>query len=245
MSKVIGSSHKKSISKKILLILVGMVLLITILIGTTSIVEHRKEVIALKTEQATTVGNVVAAYADGDQLSQLEKSDSETPYYAEIKATLSNIKTATKVKYLYAVVPDPSKQQIRYLVEGETPDDNPDDIYEFNTIVDYSNFFSDAAEGKAFETAFSNGEFFDNGMYMDPDFGYLMTVFVPIFDSKGSTVAMIGVDMSADDIINQANQMMYLSDCYRGNRYFSNDHRFKIYHQKSHHKAFKEYCSRF
>jgi len=210
MKRVMEKSRKKSISKQILLILIAMVLVITVLIGSVSIIEHRKEVIALKTEQSTVVGNMAAAYADGDKLSLLANSDMETVYYDEVKQILSEIKTAVGVKYLYAVIPLPEEQQIRYIVEGQTPTDNPDDIYTFNTIVDYENFFDSSEESDAFEAAFESGESYDNGMYQDPDFGYLMTMFVPVLDSNGKTAAMIGVDLSADDIIKQANQLMYL-----------------------------------
>jgi len=47
-------------------------------------------------------------------------------------------------------------------------------------------------------------------MYTDPDYGYLMTEFTPILDSQGNTVGMIGVDFSANDIIDQANKLLYL-----------------------------------
>lgn len=188
----------------------GMVLVITVLIGSSSIYEHRQEVIALKAEQAAVVGNVVAQYADGDLLKELADADRETGYYAEIKALLSEIKTATGVKYLYAVKPLVEEHLIRYIVEGQAPEDNPDDIFPFDVQVEYFNFFDTEEEGSAFEAAFENGEFFDNGLYQDPDYGYLLTVFVPVIDSQGNTAAMIGVDMDASDIINQANQLMYL-----------------------------------
>ncbi len=210
MNYVMEKCKKKSISKQILLILIAMILVITVLIGSVSIIEHRKEVIALKSEQSTVVGNMAAAQTDGEKLKVLVNSNIETAYFDEMKKILSDIKTATGVKYLYAVIPLPEERQIRYVVEGQTPNDNPDDIYEFNTIVDYENFFENSEESSAFEAAFESGESYDNGMYQDPEFGYLMTMFVPVLDSKGKTAAMIGVDLSADDIIYQANQLMYL-----------------------------------
>ncbi len=209
MNKAAERRKKKSISTNILVIFTVMVLVITLLIGTFSIVEHRKEVIAQKVDQSIMVGNMVVQYADGNQLGELAYSDVETPYYPEIKQLLSDVKTATKVKYLYAVVPLPEEKQVRYVAEGQKPDDNPDDIFTFDTIVEYSNFFNSDEEAAEFVAAYENGQIYDNGMYQDPDFGYLMTVFIPVSDSSGKTAAMIGVDMSADDIINEANRLMY------------------------------------
>ncbi len=202
--------HKKSISKQILLILIGMVLIITVVIGSVSIIEHRNEVIGLKTEQSMMVGRTVAAHLDGTKIRELTASNIETEYFYEAKDIISNIKTATDVKYLYAVIPLPEEKKIRYLVEGQKPTDNPDDIYEFNTLVEYDYFFNTYEEAEDFVTAFENGQEYDNGLYQDPEFGYLMTTFVPLKDASGKTTAMIGVDLSADAIINQANQLMYL-----------------------------------
>ena len=205
-----GKRQGKSISTKILLILTLMVLAITLLIGTFSIVEHRQEVIAQKAHQSESIGSIAAAYTDGDLMQELAASDKETAYYPKVKKVLSDIKTATNVKYLYAVVPVPEEKKIRYIAEGQKPDDNPDDIFSFNTFVDYSNFFNTEEDSNAFMAAFENGQPYDNGMYEDPDYGHLMTVFFPVIDSNGKTAAMIGVDLNADDIIKEANQLMYL-----------------------------------
>jgi methyl-accepting chemotaxis protein len=210
MEKRMEKGKGKSISTRILLILTLMVLGITVLIGSFSIVEHRKVVIQQKANQSESIGRIVAAYADGDQLAELVASDKETAYYPEIKKILSDIKTATNVKYLYAVVPVPEDKTVRYLAEGQKPDDNPDDIYSFSTVVEYSDFFKSDTDSSAFVAAFENGQPYNNGMYVDPNFGYLMTMFVPVLDSSGNPVAMIGVDLNADDIIKEANQLMYL-----------------------------------
>jgi len=210
MNTVKGNQHKRSISRKILMILIGMVLVITVLIGSVSVIEHRQEVISLKTEQATMVGETVAIHLDGDKLKSLAMSDVKTPYFEEAKKAISDIKTATDVQYLYVVIPLPENRQVRYLVEGQKPTDNPDDIYDFNTIVEYEDFFPNEEERAAFEAAFESSENYDLGMWEDPFFGYLLTMFVPVCDSAGKTVAMVGVDLSADAVLTQANGLMYL-----------------------------------
>ena len=52
---------------------------------------------------------------------------------------------------------------------------------------------------RPFESAFENGQVFDNGLYVDPNFGHLLTEFVPIIDTNGKTVGMVGADLSADE----------------------------------------------
>lgn len=210
MRTVFKGNRDRSISQKIMLILTAMVLIITVIVGSASVVKHRSQVIAIKTQEAEKISKLVACYVDGEKFKELVDSDTETPYYKTIKELLSNTKKASGVKYLYAVVPIKDKKQIRYVAEGMAPGDNPDEIYTFNTVVDYNNFFSDDSEGKAFEKAFEDGRTFDNGLYQDPDFGYLLTVFAPIVDENGKTIGMIGSDLSAESILSEANKLMFL-----------------------------------
>ena len=118
MKNIMKQNRKKSISKKILLILVAMVLITTIIIDSVSIYENRKEVILLKSEQAESIAKMVAVHIDGDQFAALVKAKKETEYYTEIKQILANLKDVSGVKYLYAVVPQPENQQIQYIAEG-------------------------------------------------------------------------------------------------------------------------------
>lgn len=210
MGKIIGKNRNNSISKKILFILIAMVLITTIIIDSVSILEHRQEVIALKAENSEKIAKLVSAQVDGDEFAKLANSGSETAYYADMKALLANCKATSGVRFLYAVVPVPGEKKIRYIAEGQAPGDNPEDIYTFNYIVDYSDFFDNSEEGDAFEEAYGQGQIFDNGLYHDPGFGYLLTVFAPILDSKGKTVGMVGADLNAEDIVSQANQLMFL-----------------------------------
>lgn len=209
MDNAHGKTHKRSISRQIILIVIAMVLIIAVMICSFSVVEHRNEVIALITEQSELVGKMTAEVVDGDQMKQLANSSWATSYYPEAKKLLSDMKTQAGVDYLYVVVPVPEEKQVRYIVEGQTQKDNPDDIYEFNATVDYDEFFDNTAASDAFEAAFNSGKIYNDGMSQDKEFGYLMSMFVPVLDSNGKTAAMIGVDLDADDIMKRANQLMY------------------------------------
>jgi len=210
MEKKIREERKQSISNKILLILMTMVLMITLVIGGYSVVKHRQEIIGLKAREAEQVGALTASGIDVDSFSRLAGTDSTDPYYRQLKATLAQYKEASKVKYLYAVVPDTVENKIRYIAEGQATWDNAADIYDNNFLVEYADFFQSPDQIDEFMAAFENGETYVVGMYEDPDFGRLMTICVPIKGVDGKTVGMVGVDLNADDVINEANQLMYL-----------------------------------
>ena len=188
----------------------AMVVVITVVTSAVSIVNYRQEVITLKGDQAKEVGDMTASYIDGDKLSQLVGSDTATPYYKELRATLSHAKIASNVKYLYVLVPVSQDGQLRYIAEGMTPKDSKADEYKFGHLVDRSAFFADDAGFSAFEDAFNSGKTYNNGMYVDPDYGYLLTEFVPVLDSNGKTAAMVGVDLKAADVVTQANQLLFV-----------------------------------
>ena len=209
MKKIQTKTHGRSISRNILSITIAMVFLITVVIATFSIYQHRSEVLHQKTLQAESVSKLTASQIDGDAFGMLAKSSTKTDYYSEAKASISKAKEVSGVKYLYAVIPV-GDNKIRYIVEGLASGDNPDDIFEFDTIVDYSEFFDNDEEGKAFEAAIENGEVYNNGLYQDPNFGYMLTVFSPIVDSRGNTVGMVGADLDADDIMAEVYKLGYM-----------------------------------
>jgi len=211
MEKINAGSRKKSIYGKILWILIGMVLIITILISTVSIVEHRREVIALKSEQAIALARSATAGIDIEKFIQLVESPVETTYYGEMKQLLSNVKIKTGVEYIFAVRQIPEKEQCQYIVEGQTPDDNPDFISKFKDTYGYKDFFGgDESKSIPFTESYNDGKPYNVGIVSDPTYGHIMVVFVPIPDSNGRTVGMLGVTMKANDVISEANQLMYL-----------------------------------
>lgn len=188
-----------------------MVLMITALISFVSIIEHRKEVIALKSEQAANVAAAAAAGIDIDQFKQLKQSDQETAYCAELKRLLSDIKEATGVEYIFLLELLPEAEQVRYFAEGETPDDNPEFINKFNDRFRYEDYFASvASEKEPFIEAYNNGQVYDVGTFHHPEFGNITIKFAPVSDSEGKTAGMVGVIMNANDVINRANQLMYM-----------------------------------
>ncbi len=211
MAKISEKSKNKTISTQILSIVIIMVILMTVAIGSVAILKSRALVIAAKDAHGVSIAEIVAGTVDGDSFAGLAAADSKQEYYAELKASLDKMKTRTNVEYMYAVVPDFEAQQMRYIVEAATPDDNPADIYSYDTRVDFTDIFGGEKEkAKAFEEAYNNGEIYDNGVYRDPEFGYMLTIFEPIKDANGNTVGMVGVDINADDLMTHLNQLLYI-----------------------------------
>jgi methyl-accepting chemotaxis protein len=92
---------------------------------------------------------------------------------------------------------------------NQPEEDDPDMIYDYDTVVSYEDYFAYENEIAGFNEAFTSGENFVMKMAEDGDFGYLLTVFIPIMDSAGQTVAMLGLDIDANDVVAQSNQLAY------------------------------------
>lgn len=203
--------RKKSISTKIQLIVVAMVLIMTVLICSVSIIKHRQEVIGLKGEQAMNLAKTVALSIDSDKLKQLKASDNETAYYAELKKHLSDIKISTGMQFLFIMEDLPEKRQLRYIVEGQTPEDNPKMISPFKQVISYEDYFAgDESKVEYFHQAYESGQAVFGGFESVPKIGHILIVFAPVSDSSGKTLGMVGVIINATDVVNQANNLMYV-----------------------------------
>ena len=209
MERIKSLVHMNSISKKVLLIIIGLILLTNLITGAFSIMEHKKEIIRLRAGEALAAGKVLARSIDGDELKQHLGYVGNEPYYDSMKTMISEGKSVTGMKYLYLLTPNLEKGELNYIIEGQTEEDDPEMIYDYDTVVSYDDYFAYENEIAGFNEAFISGENFVMKMAEDGDFGYLLTVFIPIMDSAGQTVAMLGLDIDANEVVAQSNQLAY------------------------------------
>lgn len=209
MERIKNLVQMNSISKKVLLIIIGLILLTNLITGAFSIMEHKKEIIQLRAGEALAAGKVLARSIDGNELKKHLGYLGNEPYYDATKALISDAKSVTGMKYLYLLTPNPEMGELNYIIEGQTSEDDPDMIYDYDTAVSYEEYFAYEDEITGFNEAFESGEQFVMKMAEDGDFGYLLTVFIPIMDSADQTVAMLGLDIDANDVVAQSNQLAY------------------------------------
>lgn len=209
MERIKNLVHMNSISKKVLLIIIALILLTNLITGAFSIMEHKKEIIRLRAGEALAAGKVLARSIDGNELKEHLGYVGNETYYDAMKALISDAKSVTGMKYLYLLTPSPEKGELNYIIEGQTSEDDPDMIYDYDTVVSYDDYFAYENEIVGFNEAFSSGENFVMKMAEDGDFGYLLTVFIPIMDTAGQTIAMLGLDIDANDVVAQSNQLAY------------------------------------
>ncbi len=146
-------------------------------------------------EKAEDLVKMVADELDGDYLKKFSETMETDSDYENYKHFLDTIKTDfSDIQYLY--VQAPGETSFVYLIDAETPEDDPEyinkpgDIYEY-AESDYEYFVPDIKAKKA-----------STDLILGPDVGYgeTLSVWAPIFDSNGEMVAMVDADYALSEI---------------------------------------------
>ena len=178
-----------TINLKMMLFTGAITVVLVFLIGVISYFQTKIGVVKLGVEQAKTAANVAASYIDGDTIEKIE--DTTSAIYVRQRGALINAKDKLGIKFIYTLTTDGNK--IYYQID--TDDVNTSEIgqeYEY----DYNDL----------KTVFE-GNIYSNDYIDHTEFGPLITAYVPVKNSKGQIVAVLGADYDASSIINRLNSI--------------------------------------
>ncbi|MCL2067302.1 MAG: bacteriohemerythrin [Treponema sp.] len=140
-------------------------------------------------EGVVLAGNVVAMI-DGDKFEELNRTLNENdPFYEETRLELFRIWSETAPLYLYTAAPG-GPTGFRYIIDG-SGDINSDIFSALGDEVDPSDI--DSGFTKTWQTETGNP-----GPLHIGDWGYLLSVYEPIFNSRGVMVGIVGCDYNAE-----------------------------------------------
>ncbi|MDR3335961.1 MAG: response regulator, partial [Treponema sp.] len=138
----------------------------------------------------------IAALIDGDAFEKLSQSlDSGDPYYEETRLAMLKIKNKTNCLYLYTIAPYKGTVY-RHIIDGSA---NPGDpgfsfLGEEEDIRSY-----DRALIRALKTKEPQFGVFD----FQKKWGWVISTYMPILNSRGEAVGVIGCDFEANSISDQ------------------------------------------
>ncbi len=145
--------------------------------------EFRSKVLSIATTTATLI--------DGDEHTQIKSVDDESsPRYTAIRSALrrvrdENRKAGAYVKYIYTLERIPgTRSNLRYVVDPEEDDSR----------AHVGDFFPYPGEKLLVDRAWVEEEFFTDHT------GSWLSAYAPVKNSKGEMVAVIEVDVTADDV---------------------------------------------
>lgn len=186
-------NHKtRGMSIKLKIIIVANILVICAicLLSVIFLKRFESDMVYMGVEQARTAARMAVVQIDGDELTQLAAGDEETENYQNLLQRLRGIKTECNMEYLYTLYTD--GQNVYYGVdtdEGSTQ----------NKI------------GKKFERSYTElSAVFEGEEYVQEyidysQYGDVITAYVPVKDSDGKIVAILGSDFNASGIVKKMN----------------------------------------
>ena len=161
--------------------------------------------VALCAEQGFPIAKKASEAIDGDKFEALTKSLSdEDPYYEEARQALLTIKETINCQYLYTMAPI-SGSLYRYIIDGSCEPGEEGFSY-IGDEDDISNF------GKGPVEAMQDGGYHSSGLENQEEWGYTISTYKGIKNSKGQVVGFIGVDFEVETIL----EMLYRRVLYIG-----------------------------
>ena len=173
---------------------------ITFMSVTTSL-EVASDIFSIKGYE---IAQGVASFIDGDRFENLTRTlNQNDPFYEAVRRELFRIWNDEAVFYIYTIA-EYAPGDYRYIIDGSG--EIGSDIFSYIgdpiSPDDYGKPFFDT-----WETEISH----HTSLLID-DWGYLISVYYPIFNSRGSMVGIIGVDFDAYSLyVSMRSQIIQLS----------------------------------
>lgn len=186
-------NHKtRGLSIKLKIMIIANILVICV-ISLLSVIFLRRledDMVYMGVEQARMAARMAVIQVNGDEVGQLMVGGEETQTYQELLQSLRSIKKDCNMKFIYTLYTD--GQTVYYGVDT-------DESSRQNKIGQaYENSYAEVSE------VFEGQEYIQEYIDSTPD-GELISAFVPVRNSNGDIVAILGSDFDASGIVGKMN----------------------------------------
>ena len=190
------ASEKKTSLKLIFSVLFTIfIVVICVTISFLSILQNVKMVTTIYSEQSFSIIKKASELIDGDSFEALANSlDAEDPFYEETRLNLLALKNLSGCKYLYTMAPVKGNTW-KYIIDGST---TPDDEKNFSALGNEEDISS---YGEIFGQAFEEKEAKISKIENQDEWGWMLSIYSPVINSKGNAVGIIGCDFDAEQIV--------------------------------------------
>ncbi len=179
-----------SLRSKIVVLVTGGMIIIGVIVTLISFVHFRNSAVEEQKELAWGVANVAVDAIDGDRVEEYIALGEAAEGYTAIDRCFNDLAaSSSSVQYVYAykILPD----GCHVVFDADTPDmpgGEAGDVVEFD--MDFLDELPDLLAGREVPPIIASGQF-----------GWLLTVYKPVYDSQGACQCYVGVDVSMDHII--------------------------------------------
>ena len=192
--KRLASDHKRarfmSLRSKIVILVTAGMVVIAAVVTVISFVHFRTSAVKEQQELAWGVATVASDAIDSDRVEEYIRLGEAAEGYARIDKRFNDLaNSAGAVQYVYAYkILEDGCQVVFDADTPNTPGGEPGDLVEFDE--DFRALLPDLLAGREIEPVISSGQF-----------GWLLTVYKPVYDSRGVCQCYVGVDVSMNHII--------------------------------------------
>jgi len=191
-----------TIKTKMSLTVIMLEIVLSIILIVFSIYNNEVSTKKLMGEKILGILNTAKFGIDGDKFENIAKSRNESDeYYEELRKNLIKIKEANELKYLYTVVKN-NNEEFVYIVDG-----NEKESEGFSKIGDVGKV-EDIGEEKLLST-FDLGKDNYTDIINQGEWGYLLSGFSTIKNSKNEVVGVIAGDISANMVKGEINKFKF------------------------------------
>ena len=188
-----------TIKTKISLTVLMLEIVLSIILIVFSIYNNEVSTKKLMGEKILGILNTAKFGIDGDKFENIAKSRNESDeYYEELRKNLIKIKEANELKYLYTVVKN-NNEEFVYIVDG-----NEKESEGFSKIGDVGKVEDDG--GEKLLSTFDLGKDNYTDIINQGEWGYLLSGFSTIKNSKNEVVGVIAGDISANMVKGEINK---------------------------------------
>lgn len=181
--------RKRSLRFKLVLLVSAATLIIAVVITAISFMHFRDASIEEQTRLAYGVAELAGVTIDADRVDEFIEKGEAAEGYSQIKARLGNIMNSSKdIEYVYAYRILPEGCQVVFDPDTEdTPGMKAGEMVEFDDA--FRPYLPELLTGQPIKPIISDGKY-----------GWLLTVYRPVYDSKGVCQCYAAVDISMDQI---------------------------------------------
>lgn len=197
MFTVKKANKRRSLSTRLTIIIMLMILISTVAVGLLGYVLYRSDTIQFGANRALSIAETTAAGIDGDAFEGIMESGEANAAYDRMKAFVDQVMANTKVEFLY-VLDDEYDTEVTYFAEGYNPSSDEAELLLGSTET--ASYYADEMF-----TTLSTGETTITGVYPSGDYGSMVSGFAPVTNSAGQVVGVVGVDFSVNDLLAAAN----------------------------------------
>ncbi|MCL2758638.1 MAG: methyl-accepting chemotaxis protein [Treponema sp.] len=183
-----------SLKFRLITFFIVFVIALTVIIVFLGVRELSMTVVDAYAEQGIILVERAASLIDGDSFEALTKSlDEDDPFYEETRLMMVQLKELSGCIYLYTIAPKRGNIW-QYIVDGSAP---PDDEEHFSALGDEEDA---SGHDAAFRRAWTSGQTEVSGLVDQGDWGWLISIYTPIINSKGETVGLVCCDYDGADL---------------------------------------------